>query len=74
MPAEVDDLDASLNVVTLQPVDGADIYGTGLKNEIGEYNCFLNVIIQVSQKIFEISTGRSIFVWPSLARDLHFSL
>jgi len=55
-------------------VDGADIYGTGLKNEIGEYNCFLNVIIQVSQKIFEISTGRSIFVWPSLARDLHFSL
>lgn len=29
-------------------VNGADDYGTGLKNEIGEYNCFLNVIIQVS--------------------------
>lgn len=24
-----------------------DAYGTGLKNEVGEYNCFLNVIIQV---------------------------
>ncbi|KAG0460064.1 hypothetical protein HPP92_023192 [Vanilla planifolia] len=23
-----------------------DIYGTGLKNAVGEYNCFLNVIIQ----------------------------
>lgn len=24
------------------------IFGTGLQNEIGEYNCFLNVIIQVT--------------------------
>lgn len=24
----------------------SDVYGTGLKNEAGEYNCFLNVIIQ----------------------------
>ncbi|KAJ6839604.1 uncharacterized protein M6B38_314385 [Iris pallida] len=23
-----------------------DLYGTGLRNEVGEYNCFLNVIIQ----------------------------
>lgn len=28
-------------------VNGTDGYGTGLKNEVGEYNCFLNVIIQV---------------------------
>lgn len=28
-------------------VNGLDAYGTGLKNEVGEYNCFLNVIIQV---------------------------
>lgn len=28
-------------------VNGSDVYGTGLKNEVGEYNCFLNVIIQV---------------------------
>ncbi|CAH9140297.1 unnamed protein product [Cuscuta epithymum] len=25
---------------------GVKVYGTGLQNEIGEYNCFLNVIIQ----------------------------
>lgn len=28
-------------------VNEMDAYGTGLKNEVGEYNCFLNVIIQV---------------------------
>ncbi|VFR01276.1 unnamed protein product [Cuscuta campestris] len=27
-------------------VNGNDVYGTGLKNEVGEYNCFVNVIIQ----------------------------
>lgn len=28
-------------------VNGATLLGTGLRNEVGEYNCFLNVIIQV---------------------------
>jgi len=33
------------------------LYGTGLKNEVGEYNCFLNVIIQVSMiEFFSIET------------------
>jgi len=27
---------------------GVTIFGTGLQNEVGEYNCFLNVIIQVT--------------------------
>lgn len=27
---------------------GVAIFGTGLQNEVGEYNCFLNVIIQVT--------------------------
>ncbi|PKA49357.1 hypothetical protein AXF42_Ash014259 [Apostasia shenzhenica] len=27
-------------------VNSLDVYGTGLKNAVGEYNCFLNVIIQ----------------------------
>ncbi|VFQ86618.1 unnamed protein product [Cuscuta campestris] len=27
-------------------IAGVNVYGTGLQNEIGEYNCFLNVIIQ----------------------------
>lgn len=29
-------------------VNGATSLGTGLRNEVGEYNCFLNVIIQVA--------------------------
>lgn len=29
-----------------QDVNGANLLGTGLRNEVGEYNCFLNVIIQ----------------------------
>jgi len=28
-------------------VDGSYVVGAGLQNEVGEYNCFLNVIIQV---------------------------
>ena len=36
-------------------VNGATLLGTGLKNEVGEYNCFLNVIIQVALlKVFHL--------------------
>lgn len=34
--------------VMTEDLDAVDVYGTGLKNDVGEYNCFLNVIIQVS--------------------------
>ncbi|KAI7985700.1 hypothetical protein LOK49_LG14G00804 [Camellia lanceoleosa] len=36
----------SINEGMPENVNGADVYGTGLRNEVGEYNCFLNVIIQ----------------------------
>ncbi|OIT27346.1 PREDICTED: uncharacterized protein LOC109214071 [Nicotiana attenuata] len=32
--------------ISVGNVNEMDVYGTGLKNEVGEYNCFLNVIIQ----------------------------
>lgn len=35
------------NANSFEDVNKMDAYGTGLKNEVGEYNCFLNVIIQV---------------------------
>ncbi|KAG9154712.1 hypothetical protein Leryth_014212 [Lithospermum erythrorhizon] len=38
--------DFSISEVTTEDGNGTDVYGTGLKNEVGEYNCFLNVIIQ----------------------------
>lgn len=44
---EVDSNGLPSNELNVENV-GADIFGTGLKNEVGEYNCFLNVIIQVS--------------------------
>ncbi|KAK6924937.1 protein of unknown function DUF627, N-terminal [Dillenia turbinata] len=40
--SESNDSGASLNEVNKE-----DMIGTGLQNEVGEYNCFLNVIIQV---------------------------
>ncbi|XP_059303889.1 uncharacterized protein LOC132055894 [Lycium ferocissimum] len=34
------------NAKRIGDVNVMDVYGTGLNNEVGEYNCFLNVIIQ----------------------------
>ena len=46
--------DSRVSSIEVAPnnVNGSDVYGTGLKNEVGEYNCFLNVIIQVVYKYF----------------------
>lgn len=35
------------NDIRVENASDIDVLGTGLKNEVGEYNCFLNVIIQV---------------------------
>ncbi|XP_050257079.1 uncharacterized protein LOC126702425 [Quercus robur] len=43
---EAGKLGVSPNEGTVENVNGADVFGTGLQNEVGEYNCFLNVIIQ----------------------------
>lgn len=48
MSHEVDDVGLSPDDVVIKNMSGADMLGTGLKNEVGEYNCFLNVIIQVT--------------------------
>lgn len=37
----------SANDLLTKSVTEVDILGKGLLNEVGEYNCFLNVIIQV---------------------------
>ncbi|KAI4343823.1 hypothetical protein L6164_011129 [Bauhinia variegata] len=42
----LDNLGASPEENIIDNVDGANLLGAGLKNEVGEYNCFLNVIIQ----------------------------
>ncbi|KAL6566178.1 hypothetical protein OROGR_001793 [Orobanche gracilis] len=49
-------------------VNGADDYGTGLKNEVGEYNCFLNVIIQ---SLWHLRRFRDEFLRRSLSEHVH---
>ncbi|XP_031105808.1 uncharacterized protein LOC116010511 [Ipomoea triloba] len=44
--SEMANLGVSCEDVATGIVNGIEVYGTGLKNEVGEYNCFLNVIIQ----------------------------
>ena len=44
---EGDNGDVVSNNVLADNEREGDVFGTGLKNEVGEYNCFLNVIIQV---------------------------
>lgn len=44
MISETGDLSNEISFGNVKEMD--DVYGTGLKNEVGEYNCFLNVIIQ----------------------------
>lgn len=39
-----------------------DVYGTGLKNAVGEYNCFLNVIIQ---SLWHLVEFRDVFLMQS---------
>ncbi|KAE9601467.1 putative ubiquitinyl hydrolase 1 transcription factor C2H2 family [Lupinus albus] len=47
---------------------GATLLGTGLKNEVGEYNCFLNVIIQ---SLWHIRCFREEFLGRSRSEHVH---
>ncbi|KAL1531775.1 hypothetical protein AAHA92_31878 [Salvia divinorum] len=49
-------------------VNGMDTYGTGLKNEVGEYNCFLNVIIQ---SLWHLRRFRDEFMRRSVSEHVH---
>ncbi|CAM8929160.1 unnamed protein product [Rhodiola kirilowii] len=46
IPSVAYNIDASPKDTTLKTVNENGMMGTGLMNEVGEYNCFLNVIIQ----------------------------
>ncbi|XP_047332933.1 uncharacterized protein LOC124936475 isoform X2 [Impatiens glandulifera] len=58
--------DSSKNATT---GDGEiDVFGTGLKNEVGEYNCFLNVIIQ---SMWHLRLFRDEFLRRSTSGHIH---
>ncbi|KAL2482457.1 Ubiquitin carboxyl-terminal hydrolase-related protein [Forsythia ovata] len=67
---EMGDLDFSSNKVIADSVNVKDVCGPGLKNEIGEYNCFLNVIIQSS---WHLRLFRDEFLRRSSSGHVHFS-
>ncbi|XP_077212791.1 uncharacterized protein LOC143858661 isoform X2 [Tasmannia lanceolata] len=65
---DVDDFGASPDEVTVKIESGKDVYGTGLKNEVGEYNCFLNVIIQ---SLWHLRRFREEFMRTSKSLHVH---
>ncbi|XP_034915397.1 uncharacterized protein [Populus alba] len=56
------------SLVATENVDGTDVFGTGLKNDIGEYNCFLNVIIQ---SLWHLRRFRDEFLSRSKSEHVH---
>ncbi|KAK1363366.1 Inactive ubiquitin carboxyl-terminal hydrolase 54 [Heracleum sosnowskyi] len=64
----MEDVGLAPTEISVEYVNGVDVYGTGLKNEAGEYNCFLNVIIQ---SLWHIRRFRKDFVRRSALGHVH---
>ncbi|XP_022135262.1 uncharacterized protein LOC111007268 isoform X2 [Momordica charantia] len=65
---KVDSNGVPSNELNVENVQGADMFGTGLKNEVGEYNCFLNVIIQ---SLWHLRRFREEFLRRSMTEHVH---
>ncbi|XP_022988322.1 uncharacterized protein LOC111485602 isoform X1 [Cucurbita maxima] len=65
---EVDGNDLPSNELNVENVQEEDVFGTGLKNEVGEYNCFLNVIIQ---SLWHLRRFREEFLRRSTTEHVH---
>ncbi|KAM7272212.1 hypothetical protein ACFE04_026875 [Oxalis oulophora] len=68
VPSEAKDHGYSASEVMHENINGTDVFGTGLKNEVGEYNCFLNVIIQ---SLWHIRRFRDEFLRRSASEHVH---
>ncbi|KAJ7956324.1 Ubiquitin carboxyl-terminal hydrolase-related protein [Quillaja saponaria] len=64
----LDNFGGSAEEDTVENANGADAFGTGLRNEVGEYNCFLNVIIQ---SLWHLSRFRNEFLTRSTSEHVH---
>ncbi|CAI0549437.1 unnamed protein product [Linum tenue] len=60
--------DALQNEVAVGNENGIDVFGTGLQNDVGEYNCFLNVIIQ---SLWHLRRFRCEFMRRSISEHFH---
>ncbi|XP_010272205.1 PREDICTED: uncharacterized protein LOC104608045 isoform X2 [Nelumbo nucifera] len=65
---QVEDFGSSPNDVMVNNINGTDVFGMGLKNEVGEYNCFLNVIIQ---SLWHLRRFRDEFLRRSESTHVH---
>ncbi|KAJ4972883.1 hypothetical protein NE237_006057 [Protea cynaroides] len=65
---EADGFGSLSDEVIVSDMNGADVFGTGLKNEVGEYNCFLNVIIQ---SLWHLRRFREEFLRRSTSVHIH---
>ncbi|XP_030531227.1 uncharacterized protein LOC115741459 isoform X2 [Rhodamnia argentea] len=63
-----DDISVTCGEAIMDTKHGADVFGTGLQNEIGEYNCFLNVIIQ---SLWHLRQFRNEFLKRPLLEHAH---
>ncbi|KAL6960699.1 hypothetical protein U1Q18_038462 [Sarracenia purpurea var. burkii] len=53
---------------TFDNISGSDAFGPGLRNDVGEYNCFLNVIVQ---SLWHLSKFRDDFLSRSTSVHMH---
>ncbi|KAF5201079.1 Ubiquitin carboxyl-terminal hydrolase-related protein [Thalictrum thalictroides] len=63
-----DDFGVAPSEVMIQSMNKLDVVGTGLRNEVGEYNCFLNVIIQ---SLWHLKRFRDEFLRTSTTKHVH---
>ncbi|XWS60629.1 hypothetical protein CRYUN_Cryun07bG0051700 [Craigia yunnanensis] len=68
VPLQVNNHGVSQNEVSSEGLNETDVFGTGLQNEVGEYNCFLNVIIQ---SLWHLRRFRDEFLLRSTSDHVH---
>ncbi|XP_017973156.1 PREDICTED: uncharacterized protein LOC18604575 [Theobroma cacao] len=68
VPLQVNNHGVSPNEVSSENLNETDVLGTGLQNEVGEYNCFLNVIIQ---SLWHLRRFRDEFLRRSTSDHVH---
>ncbi|XVF09167.1 hypothetical protein REPUB_Repub07fG0068300 [Reevesia pubescens] len=68
VPLQVNNHGVSPNEVSSEGLNETDLFGTGLQNEVGEYNCFLNVIIQ---SLWHLRRFRDEFLRRSRSDHVH---
>ncbi|KAE8695067.1 hypothetical protein F3Y22_tig00110745pilonHSYRG00236 [Hibiscus syriacus] len=67
-PLQLNDCGVSPNDLSNEGLNETDAFGTGLQNEVGEYNCFLNVIIQ---SLWHLRRFRDEFLRRSTSDHVH---